>query len=69
MKIVKQMQNESRVLQGKTRTSNQAGLQQVLQKYAAAQREAVPEEELLQGKFETAQLEGLEDDELLDGNP
>lgn len=66
MKEVKQMQNESRVLQGKPRASNQAGLQQILQKYAVAQREAVPDEdELLQGRFETAQREVLDEEELM----
>lgn len=66
MKEAKRLQNESRVLQGKNRASNQAGLQQVLQKYGVAQREAIPDEdELLQGKFEAAQREALDEEELM----
>jgi hypothetical protein len=63
----------SRAIQREAKAANQAGWQQVLQKYApkTVQRESLPDEdELVQGKFEeTAQLEALpdEDEELIQG--
>jgi hypothetical protein len=66
---VQNKQSESRSLHGNLKAANQTSIAQFMLKFAnattaTAQRESMPEEELLQGKFETAQRETLDDEEV-----